>query len=153
MMDFSNPGRSARSWAGAFLTLLAFGFVVPGAASAGCPSHYVPTLSSSNGLGIGVEALDNAGEMAVADAAGIPGRPRPCTGEMCSGRPAIPLAPAPAEIRFVGSWAILTVVTRIEPPVRAETLLDDEDIRPALGPSSIFHPPRLSDTSIPAEIP
>jgi hypothetical protein len=72
---------------------------------------------------------------------------------MCSGRPAIPLSTTPIEIRFVGSWAILTVTTRVEPPTRAETLLDDEDIRPALGPSSIFHPPRPSDTSIPAAIP
>src|SRR4051794_37611400 len=108
-MRRANLGRSARSCAGAFLTLLAWALVGAQAARAECTSHYAPIISLSAGSG----ALD-LGEMAAPDEANeVPGRPKPCTGEMCSGRPAVPLSPAPSEIHRVASWAILAVTTRI----------------------------------------
>jgi hypothetical protein len=129
-------------WAGTLLAFAAWTFVVPGSASAGCSSHFVPRISSSPESGIGLETLDGAGDMAVADATGLPDRPQPCTGEMCSGRPAMPLSPAPPEARRAGSWAILAGIVLIVAPERVDSPLDEGDARPMHASCSIFHPPR-----------
>jgi hypothetical protein len=135
-------GRSTRYCSGALLAFLAWAVVVPGSALAGCPSHDVPTITFPDGQGVGLETLDRAAERAVADVTGIPGRPRPCTGEMCSGRPSMPLSPAPSEAPRIGSWAILAVTILIVAPERVESQLDDGSVRPVQSSCSIFHPPR-----------
>ena len=141
-MESSNRGRSLRAWSGALLTLLAWAVVAPEAALAGCSSHLLPTIAPSNEPGTGLDTLDRAGDLAVADVTEIPGRPKPCTGEMCSGRPGLPLSPAPPEIRVFGSWAIVAVITRIEAPERSDLRLVERTIRPSRCCSLIFHPPR-----------
>jgi hypothetical protein len=135
-------GRSTRYCSGALLAFLAWAVVAPGAALAGCPSHDVPTLSFPDGQGVGLDSLDRAAERAVSDVTGIPGRPRPCTGEMCSSRPAMPVSPAPAEARRLGSWAILAVTVLIVAPERVDFSLEDGVVRPEQSSCSIFHPPR-----------
>jgi hypothetical protein len=137
-MRRANLSRSASSWAGAFLTLLAWALSGHQAARAQCTSHSSPIVSLSVGSG----TLDLGERVAPVGANEIPGRPKPCTGEMCSGRPAVPLSPATSEIRRVASWAILAVTTRIAAPDRADRHLDPGGARPIHSPTSIFHPPR-----------
>ena len=136
-------GRSMRSWPGALLAFVAWLVVAPESALAGCSSHHVPTISYSTGSGIGLETLDRAGDLAVADVTEIPRRPKPCTGEMCSSRPAMPVSPAPPQVLRLGAWAILELTTTIASSERVDSRHDEGDIRPTHGLSSIFHPPRL----------
>jgi hypothetical protein len=133
-----------RFWPGTLLAFVAWLLVAPESALAGCPSHYVPTISFSTGSGIGFEALDHAGDLAVANVTDIPRGPKPCTGEMCSSRPAIPVSPAPPQVLRFGAWAILELTTTIVTPERMDSRHDEGDVRPTHGSSSIFHPPRLS---------
>jgi hypothetical protein len=137
-------GLSMGVWPGTLFAFVACLFVVPGSSLAGCPSHFVPSLSFSTGSGIGLETIDQAGARAVADLAERPHGPKPCTGEMCSSRPAVPVLPAPPQILRVQVWAILEVATAIALTEHADSRPDEAEARPILSPDPIFHPPRLS---------
>ena len=137
-------GLSMRVWPRTLFAFVAWFFVAPGSALAGCPSHFVPTLSSSTGFGIGLETIDQAGARAVADLTESPRQPKPCTGEMCSSRPAMPVSPAPPQVLRVQAWAILEIATPIASTERADSRPDEAEVRPIRSPTSIFHPPRLS---------
>jgi hypothetical protein len=133
-----------RLWSGTLLAFVGWFVVVPGSAMADCSSHYVPSISLSWGLGSGLDSIDRAGDLAVADLTDIPRVPKPCNGAMCSSRPAMPMSPAPPEILRVGAWAILERLTAIASPDRVGCLRASGSVRPTHSPSSIFHPPRLS---------
>jgi hypothetical protein len=133
-----------RFWSVTLLAFVGWFVVVPESALAECSSHYVPSISLSWGLGTGLDSLDRAGDLAVADVTDTPRVPKPCTGEMCSSRPAMPVSPAPPEILRVGAWAILERATSIASPDRVDYRPDAGNVRPTHSPSSIFHPPRLS---------
>lgn len=122
--------------------------VVPEAAVAGCPSHYVPTISLSTGSGLGLEMLNRSGEPAVAGVAETPRAPKPCTGSMCSGRPAVPVSPAPSPVLRIGLWAILEIATTIGPPERTGSLPGDGKACPTRLAIAIFHPPRRSPSHL-----
>ncbi|WP_435010896.1 hypothetical protein P12x_002186 [Tundrisphaera lichenicola] len=145
-MNSAPPGRSTTTFAGAFLTLLAWIVVAPQAARSECSSHYLPTIS----LSIGSEAPNLGGLTSSFEVAEIPDRPKPCTGEMCSGRPTVPLSPAPIEVYRVGSWAILVVTTRVTEPDPQEGRFDLVEDRPIDSPAPIFHPPRPSRSLLPS---
>jgi hypothetical protein len=136
--------RSMRFWSGTLLAFVGWFVVVPESALAECSSHYVPSISLSWGLGTGLDTLNRAGDLAVADVTDTHRAPKPCTGEMCSSRPAMPVSPAPPEILRVGAWAILERTTVIASPDRSGFPHDAGSVRPTHSPSSIFHPPRLS---------
>jgi hypothetical protein len=143
-MRSSIRGLSMAVWRGTLFAFVAWLLVAPGSALAGCPSHFVPTLSPSTGSGIGLETIDQAGARAVADLTGSPRRPKPCTGEMCSSRPAMPVSPAPPQVLRVQVWAILEVATTIASTERLPSRLEEAEVRPIRSPAFIFHPPRLS---------
>jgi hypothetical protein len=69
-------------------------------------------------------------------------RPKPCSGTMCSGNPAVPWAPIHTIPERVNQWALLESMT----PVigrRGFVLVHREAIlSPSLLVCSIFHPPR-----------
>ena len=133
-----------RFWSGTLLAFVGWFFFVPESALAECSSHYLPSIPFSWGPGTGLESLDRAGDLAVADVTDIPRVPKPCTGEMCSSRPAMPVSPAPPQVLRVGAWAILELTTAIARPDRVDYRPLEGEIRPTHSPSSIFHPPRLS---------
>jgi hypothetical protein len=141
-------GRSLKFCFRALLVLLAWAFVDQGVVLAGCGSHNIPTAPLSNGLGVGFDSIDRAGEQAVADLTEIPGQPKPCTGPMCSGRPAMPIAPAPPDFQRIGSWAILPLTISLLAMEQPESRLDDGGVRPTHSSCPIFHPPRLSPSLI-----
>jgi hypothetical protein len=140
------PGRFSRSCVRALLVLLAWAVVNQGTAHADCRSHDLPTIPLSNRSITGSDGIEHATVPipALADLAEIPGRSKPCTGPMCSGRPAMPLAPAAPDVQQIASWAILEMATPflIEEPT--ESRRDDPGGRPTHSPTLIFHPPRLS---------
>jgi hypothetical protein len=137
-------GLSMGVWPGTLFAFVAWLLVFPGSALAGCPSHFVPAPSFSTGSGIALETIDQAGARAVADLTERPRGPKPCTGEMCSSRPAVPVSPAPPQLLRVQVWAILEVATMTASTEHADSRPDEAEARPILSPTSIFHPPRLS---------
>jgi hypothetical protein len=137
-----------RFWSGTLLAFVGWFVVVPESALAECSSHALPSISLSWGLGTSLDTLDRAGDLAVADVADLPRLPKPCTGEMCSGRPEMPVSPAPPRIHQVGAWAILERATAIVVPDRARYYPEPGNVRPTHSPSSIFHPPRLSSSPL-----
>jgi hypothetical protein len=130
-----------RFWFGTLLAFVGWFVVVPESVLAECSSHYVPSIPLEWGRGTG---LGLAGNRAVADGTVTPQAPKPCTGPMCSSRPAMPVSPAPNQILRVGAWAILELATVIASPDRSDFRLDEENVRPTHIPFSIFHPPRLT---------
>jgi hypothetical protein len=69
-------------------------------------------------------------------------RPKPCSGAMCSGNPAVPWAPIHTIPERVNQWALLECMTPMivrggVVQAHRETILS-----PALLVRSIFHPPR-----------
>ena len=137
-----------RLWSGTLLAFLTWLLIVPEAAVAECRSHDRPTIPLATGQGIRLETLDLAGDPAVADVTETPRRPKPCTGAMCSSRPAVPLSPAPSQVLRVGLWAILEIATMIASPDRTDTHPDDGQGRPTRSATPIFHPPRLAPSHL-----
>jgi hypothetical protein len=139
-MRSSVPGRSMKLCSGMLLAFLAWVLVAPQSALAGCSSHQAPIIS----IGFGLETLDHAGDLAVAEVNQIPGRPKPCNGAMCSGKPAMPVSPAAPKILRVVVWAILEITPQIGSTDWAGSRNDEGDVQPIHSSASIFHPPRLS---------
>ena len=140
--------RLIRLLSGMLLAFLGLLVIVPGAAVAGCSTHDRPTISLSDGSGIGLATHDRAGELAMADVTKTPRSPKPCTGAMCSGRPTMPVSPATPQILRIGLWAILGIATTITSPERTDSRRDDGRISPIRCSISIFHPPRLSPSHL-----
>ncbi len=129
-----------RLWAGTLLAFLGGLVIAPDATLAGCTPHDRPTI----GLGFGLESPGLAEGVTPGDATSTPGGPKPCDGELCSSRPAMPVSPAPSPDPRVGLRAILDLSTKITPPGRVEGHPDDGQVCPSLRAASIFHPPRRS---------
>lgn len=136
-------GRTMRTWAGTLLASLAYLIVSASEATADCSSHERPTISLAGVWTIDLGATRGAGEETAPRAPEIPPQPRPCTGPMCSSRPAIPPAPAPSRIAWVGSWAIFEGVASLTLSERTGTLPGEDPLFPISGETSIFHPPRF----------
>ncbi len=134
-------GRSSRLGSGTLLALLAWFLIVSHSARAGCSFSYVPVVPDT--IGFGLESLEHAGELAVAEAGGVPLRPKPCSGFGCSGRPTMPLSPTPVNILPLGTWAILEITTRPSAPEQCESHFDSGKFPLHSGFKWIFHPPRF----------
>jgi hypothetical protein len=130
--------------AGAVLSLLALALVAPRAAEAGC-SHLVKSRADSVGISSLIEPLvgDVAGQLQESPA---PASPRPCSGALCSGQPAVPAVPAGALSVQLDSWAWNALVS-------SWGLLDissilsshPSDPHPVRRNIAVFHPPPASD--------
>jgi hypothetical protein len=131
-------------WLGALLASLAWILVDLEAATADCSSHYTPTISLATNSAINPGAPGLIGERTGTDPAPNPGGPRPCTGSMCSGRPALPVSPAPTSTLRIGFWAILELGSAVASPEPADSLPFAGRICPTWCAASVFHPPRLA---------
>jgi hypothetical protein len=136
-------GRTMRIWAGTLLASLAFLVVSASEIAADCSAHERPAISLAGGWKIDLGTIEGTVGAPAARVPEIPRQPRPCTGLMCSSRPAIPLAPAPSRTAWIGSWAIFEGIASLALSERAETLPGEGQFCPISGETSIFHPPRF----------
>jgi hypothetical protein len=139
-----------RTLAGVFVALLVSAVLAPSRTEAGC-SHYVTSGNSHVRMPISqLDVLNSTGSPSIPTETQPPFPPRPCSGALCSGKPAVP-APVPAVSTetYGEQWgellspsAALDVQGRwLE---RAETLLQS-----ILRGRPIDRPPRASDRSHP----
>lgn len=142
-MRNSSRSRRAGPWVGALLALLAAGLLFPSTTRAGCSSRHAAAKSPETAGTARLELLELAG--AIADGpAGMPGEwPAPCTGALCSGNPAVPLAPATPIIPPVTEqWALAAFALATPAPGLHMDAAEEADARPIGRPESVFHPPR-----------
>jgi hypothetical protein len=150
-MRTATLGRSVTSWTGALLALLVWALITPLPAGAGC-SHYVRSGAFAAGAAIGLEQLATAGAIAadtMPEAPSVPEQPAPCTGATCSRQPApaLPSSSAQPTPHRVGSWALVTVPTRVDKPEPTTAAHLPGNLRPIHSGCSVFHPPRISRPS------
>jgi hypothetical protein len=119
--------------------LLAWVAIGPDPVRAACAHRAQPRLSEE------AAALEPFGDAPTPIEAPRPaGRPRPCTGAMCSGQPAPPASStAPAPVR-VSAWAILVPPAPATAPGSSALPRDERDVRAIEPAGSVFHPPRLA---------
>lgn len=144
-MRSSAQGSVSFPWLGATLLLLTLGAVLATPAQAGCSSHYTTSELNrqSHENPSGFELLSRAGAIPSPENEPVPNRPKPCTGALCSGAPALPTSALPALSPFgVEHWAALPLVvspshfgTHAYPPF-------DEGLNPVEFCATVFHPPR-----------
>lgn len=132
--------RGFRTAAGISMAVAALLCVWSASARAGC-SHYVLSGAHPNHLAYGLDVFDlGAGDEASNES---PARPKPCTGALCSGKPA---APAPLSIalgRIAEEAAVLRLHAPPSPPAAGPRLAHGERIvRAVIEGPSIDRPPR-----------
>ncbi|MGC8641723.1 MAG: hypothetical protein ACP5XB_17795 [Isosphaeraceae bacterium] len=142
-MNVSGRGLLASSRIAAIFALLIGGIVWPQTARAGCSGHYINSRSGSPDSLARLELLGLDEHVPALPAKSPNQRPKPCSGAFCSGHPAVPVPavpPLPSHIR--GELALPDSLRLAADRGRFGHLLTNEPLRPALFPSSIFHPPR-----------
>jgi hypothetical protein len=137
----------ARRWGWALLALLLGSLVAPSESRAGC-SHRLMTRS--------LAALDSTqlryfapdGSFVALDH-GQPAKPSdghaPCSGAFCSGRPAIPIPPAPSITLEHATWAWFRAFAPAAGPHSVAITTVTPPHHPILIGSGVFHPPRRPD--------
>ncbi len=143
--------RPATPFAGAFLTLLAFGLLAPASARAGCV-HDALGRSQQPAGAAHFDRLIAMGAMPMPDGdpaprpfePATPGRPRPCSGPTCSNDSGVPPVPTATLAPASPSWAWAGQLLDADGP--ASDLLPRREglSRPVHRGPSIFHPPRTS---------
>ena len=71
-----------------------------------------------------------------------PARPRPCSGALCSGSPAVPWAPIHTIPERVNQWAFLDTIIDASRSVHEPLAHSSSNLIPTSYVDSIFHPPR-----------
>ena len=121
------------------LSLLSAALLAPGTAQASCGSYVTVRSPGKDATQPAVPQTD-FGQMPPADHSG---KPRPCSGPNCSGRPSIPPLTAVPPVRTPGDQAggivAFTLAAETSSAPLAETLSPPHPLR---HPRSIFHPPR-----------
>ena len=114
--------------------------LAPGTTQASCGS-YVTVRSPGKSADQPAVAQTGFGQMPLTDHSG---KPRPCSGPMCSGRPSIPPLPDVPSVRppvdEASGIAAFTLAAEASSGPLAESLSPQH---PLQHPRSIFHPPRL----------
>jgi hypothetical protein len=130
---------------GAILSLLMLFCAPAPAVRAGCSAHYATSRTQSSVDAFAIDPLILSGSVLPFHDETPPTRPKPCSGALCSGNPAVPSPTVPPVTpKGDGDWAI-----SLRPPVLAEAgsiawPAEDARLVPVDHPSSIFHPPRPS---------
>jgi hypothetical protein len=128
---------------GAILSLLMLLCAPAPSTRAGCVPYYLTSRTHAAAETFALDPLILRGSVLPPHDELPPLRPKPCSGALCSGNPAIPLSPASSVMtEGDGDWAI-----SLDPPLLADPgsiVRSVEDVRlvAANHPSSIFHPPR-----------
>jgi hypothetical protein len=126
------------------LSLLSAALLAPGTAQASCGSYVTVRSPGMNATQPAVPQTE-FGQLPPVDHSG---KPRPCSGPNCSGRPSIPPLSAVPPVRAPGDQAggltAFTLAAETSSAPLAETLSPPHPLR---HPRSIFHPPRLARPS------
>jgi hypothetical protein len=135
------PKQPAFLLAGAALTLLVLVTLAPGIAEAGC-SHSVTSRADSERLSSLIAPLldDVAGH---SEDLPVPPSPRPCSGALCSGLPAVPAVPAGVIDVQAESWAWNAPVLGLASIGTSFLSTEPSDLQPKHRAITVFHPPRL----------
>jgi len=137
-------GTAVRLRLGAILSLLMLLCAYAPSARAGCSAHYL-TVRTQAAAGIStLDPLILSESMLPPDDALPPSPPKPCSGALCSGNPAVPLSAAPSVLaEGDGHWAISPRPQLLADPGSTVRSAEDARLVPLDHPSPIFHPPRL----------
>jgi hypothetical protein len=139
-MNAAHHMRSCRSRAAALCALLSLAAIAPSRVQAGCARHE-GLLSPQSGHSAHLDALDRAGALSTAATPGAP-RPKPCSGVLCSGKPAVPPAPVLTIGSQPESWACPIDEIPAITTDSARMPADADLARPVRVGLPIFHPPR-----------
>ena len=137
----------SRTLAGACVVLLASAILAPSPAEAGC-SHDVISVNTRGTMRTSqLDILNPIGSPSNPIATHPPSRPRPCSGALCSGKPAVPPVPVVSTETQGEQWGEL-----LSPPaalVEEGRWLDRAKsfLQPVLQGPSIDRPPRASAIS------
>ncbi|HEX8204001.1 MAG TPA: hypothetical protein VF590_26230 [Isosphaeraceae bacterium] len=136
--------RSALARAGVFVALLACGLCRPSEARAACGDHVIVVFAHARGAtSFDPRLLGGPMPRAADRSPAIPsGRPRPCSGALCSGQPAIPLVPASTIADRIEGWAYEIPCPGPRDPAAVRVTPDEDHLRPSHRGPSVFHPPR-----------
>jgi hypothetical protein len=147
LMVFRTLDRGARQWGGVLFALLFLWLIAPSVARAGCEHGGMRRLhiaaDSSH-----FERLAQSG--ALSSTASEPSRPRssssgtPCSGALCSGKPAVPVMPVPSMSQRPESSAILDALNLALGAGSTSVVPAERSLLPIDRASAIFHPPRLA---------
>jgi hypothetical protein len=133
--------RPAALPAGAILALLLLCTIAPTVAEAGC-SHNVTSRTNSERTWSVIEPLFH--DVTVhSEGPSVPPSPRPCTGALCSGKPAAPAVPAAAIDVQPESWAWNVSVPGLASTGASSLSSETSDLHPKHQAIAVFHPPRL----------
>jgi hypothetical protein len=125
--------------AGAVVLLLASGLLAPSSVEGSC-SHLVTSRTDPGRLSQ-IESLvhDLAGE-----SAGIPNPlpPRPCSGALCTGQPAVPAVPAGFFDGRIDTWAWHASVPVLALIGDSFLFAETNELQPIRQSLDVFHPPR-----------
>jgi hypothetical protein len=142
-MQSTGQGTAVPLKLGAILALLMLLCASAPAARAGCSAHYLTSRAQAAAETFALDPLILSGPVLPPHDETLPSRPTPCSGALCSGKPAVPLSTVPPVMtEGHGDWAI-----SLRPPVLADPgsiarPAEDARLVPVDHPSSIFHPPR-----------
>jgi hypothetical protein len=145
-MRFAPVGRSAIIIARPILTALVLAVVAPGSADASC-SHYVQTNSDVPNYELSRALVDNADFPRDTTETLAPlghERRRPCSGALCSGRPASPSSPTQIDLPRAGQWAIVAAPVQVDVPEPEFSPHDESVLLSRHRRTSVYHPPRRS---------
>ena len=142
-MESSAQGTVVPLRLGAILSLLMILCAPAPTARAGCSAHYLTSRARAAAETFALDPLILSASVLPPHGETPPSRPKPCSGALCTGNPAVPLSAVPPVMtEGVGDWAI-----SLRPPVLADPgsiahRAEDARRAPVDQPSSIFHPPR-----------
>jgi hypothetical protein len=144
VMESAAAPRNWNIWFSAVFAVVASISIASCPAQAGCSDyvrHGSPLTRGEISLGVHGDAQSTASS--VESTAPLREREGPCTGALCSRKPA-PASTAPlVDLKRVGNWAILSAQTRIAVPEAAPCPNDEQIFLPQSNGPSIDHPPRL----------
>lgn len=135
--------RGYRSLSGVLIALAAVVCAGASRAEAAC-SHYVLVGKDARAASLQLEILSrNSSALSTHQTAGVPARPKPCSGALCSGKPAVPVPiPAASGTTRVDQWGEL-----MPPPPRLPLevgIAPDRDcfVRALVEGPTLERPPR-----------
>lgn len=137
--------RGFRTLPSVLVALAVVACAAPSRAQAGCAHYVVSGKAPAHSLG-NLEIFDHpaAPQASPADDQ-LPPRPKPCSGALCSGKPAAPVpAPVATGTLRVDQWVDLMAPPPLEPGFGRALAHRERLVRPVVEGASIERPPRLS---------
>lgn len=130
-----------RAAAGASIALAVLFCAWPSRTYAGC-SHYVIAEIQKGRLAYWSEVFEHGGAFDLSNEA--PARPKPCSGALCSGKPAAPIPTSAANSRSTTGEAVFprTSIPPVSPPTGRCRAYAEQISRPLIEEPRLERPPR-----------